>query len=246
MLTDLLCTDNYAMFNTKVASVMGLHAAVYINELLNITQKATQKRKVTEGFVTLNRDYISGRTTLEVAEQLAIDKKLAGVGVLELKSDFPDQIKLNVDTLANLVAADEAALLKKVTKLTTVKTASTSSIKGSARQRTIAELKDYINCSNAELLAAYHEWVDGVYAKPGGFLSKKAITVFQRELDEFTQGDLDLALKILEIATINGYRCAEWAINLFNKDYAKDFYAKYVTETSSAPVRNVLLSSEVF
>ena len=225
MLTDLMCTDNYAMFNIKVANVMGLHAAVYVNEILNITQKAQQKRKIVNGYVTIDRDYVHRRTTIFPEEQISIDKKLVGIGVLLVAEDNPDNIQLSVDTLANLVAADDANLLKKVTKLTEVKSVVQSSTKMSVRQKTILELKDFIKCSNEELLTAYRDWVDGVYANPKGYLSKRAIIVFQRDVDEFARGDLDLALKIIEIATINGWRCAEWAINTFKKDYAKDFYA---------------------
>ena len=116
----------------------------------------------------------------------------------------------------------------------------------SMRQKTILELKDFIKCSNEELLNAYRDWVDGVYANPRGYLSKRAIIVFQRDVDEFARGDLDLALKIIEIATINGWRCAEWAINTFKKDYAKDFYANYTQVAPSMPQRSVSLSDEVF
>ena len=85
---------------------------------------------------------------------------------------------MSVDTLANLVAADDANLLKKVTKLTEVKSVVQSSTKMSMRQKTILELKDFIKCSNEELLNAYRDWVDGVYANPKGYLSKRAIIVF--------------------------------------------------------------------
>lgn len=246
MLTDLMCTDNYAMFNVKVANVMGLHAAVYVNEILNITQKAQQKRKIVDGYVTIDRDYVHRRTTIFPEEQISIDKKLVGIGVLSVAENNPDNIQLSVDTLANLVAADDANLLKKVTKLTEVKSVVQSSTKMSMRQKTILELKDFIKCSNEELLSAYRDWVDGVYANPKGYLSKRAIIVFQRDVDEFARGDLDLALKIIEIATINGWRCAEWAINTFKKDYAKDFYANYTQVAPSVPQRSVSLSDEVF
>ena len=41
MLIDLLSTDNLANYNIKIAQVMGLHSAIYINELINISNKAT-------------------------------------------------------------------------------------------------------------------------------------------------------------------------------------------------------------
>ena len=92
MLTDLMCTDNYAMFNVKVANVMGLHAAVYVNEILNITQKAQQKRKIVDGYVTIDRDYVHRRTTIFPEEQISIDKKLVGIGVLSVAENNPDNI----------------------------------------------------------------------------------------------------------------------------------------------------------
>lgn len=245
MLTDLLCTDNYASFNVKAAHIFGLHTAVYLNEILNITQKAIQKRKLTEGYVTIDRDYIQRRTTLDIAEQLAVDKKLAKVSVIEIASEKPDNIKLNIDTLANLVAVEDAALLKKIAKLSEVKSTTTAGVKMSQRQRTIQSLKGYFVCSNEELLDAYRSWVDGVYASPKGFLSQKAVTLFQREVDDFAKGDLDLALKVVEIATVRGWKCAEWAINEFNKNYARDFYAQYTTPVAVED-RKVELSEEVF
>lgn len=251
MLLDLLCTDNYMSFNIKVANTMGLHAAIYINELLNISRKAEKKATFTpDGFMLVDRKYITSRTTLSVEEQSVLDRKIQGVGVIELKEDNPDCLRVHIDTLANIVASDEARLLQRVSKITAVK--KTSPGAGiSARQRNIQALKNCIRCSNTELLEAYWDWIDGVYANPKGFLSKKAIEIFQRGLDDFAKGDLDLALKVLEIATVNGFRCVEWAIEKFQREYAKDFYSQFVQPATpipdvKAPVRNTQVSEEIF
>ena len=56
MLIDLLATDNQASYNIKIAQVMGLHTAIYINELINISNKATQKNKlIADKFFILDR-----------------------------------------------------------------------------------------------------------------------------------------------------------------------------------------------
>ena len=56
MLIDLLATDNLANYNIKIAQIMGLHTAIYINELINISNKATQKNKlVADKFFILDR-----------------------------------------------------------------------------------------------------------------------------------------------------------------------------------------------
>ena len=63
MLIDLLCTDNYVSFNINIAKVMGLNYAIYISELLNISNKATAKKKLLDGKFKVDRDYIANRTT---------------------------------------------------------------------------------------------------------------------------------------------------------------------------------------
>ena len=69
MLIDLLSTDNLANYNVKIAQVMGLHSAIYINELINISNKATQKNKlVSDKYFILDRKYITKRTNLSVEE----------------------------------------------------------------------------------------------------------------------------------------------------------------------------------
>ena len=75
MILDLLSTDMYISFNIKLAHRIGLQAAIYLGELLNINKKAIQKEKIIDGnFFKLNRDYIEQRTTLQKQEQKELDK----------------------------------------------------------------------------------------------------------------------------------------------------------------------------
>ena len=70
------------------------------------------------------------------------------------------------------------------------------------------------------------------------------MTIFQNELYAYTNGDVDLALKLVDIATIGGYRNFEWAKNEFEKDYADSFRRQY----TQMPVKRKTVSSagEVF
>ena len=81
----------------------------------------------------------------------------------------------------------------------------------------IEALKQGLNISNSELLEAYKGWIDGVYSNPKGFLSKRSIEIFQNQLNDYTKGDLDVALAILDIATVNGYRDVTWAITKYEE-----------------------------
>ena len=244
MLIDLLSTDNLANYNVKIAQVMGLHTAIYVNELINISNKATQKNKlIVDKFFILDRRYITKRTTLELEEQLAIDNKLMKVDVMQKPAGEVDNIYIDIDKLASMISSDDKQFLDSVTKKTKVKTTVLPGMKQTVKQKQASEMKSYITVTFPELKEAFESWVDGVLANPKGFLSKKAVSLFQRDVDTFANGDLDIALKVIEIATINGYRDASWAINVFNRDYANNFRNRFV---STATQRRAEVADEVF
>ena len=102
--------------------------------------------------------------------------------------------------------------------------------------------------TNVELRDAYYEWIESVLAKKGA-MTKAAVIAAQSNVDKFSQRNLDIALKVLEIATINGYRDITWAINNYNKDYKVGYSVApqpAVRTTQSAPPPRKRLSDEVF
>ena len=246
MLLDLLSTDNLANYNVKIAQVMGLHTAIYINELINISNKAIKKKKlISAKYFLLNREYITKRTTLELEEQLAIDSKLIKVSVIQKPDSDVDHIYLDIDKLAEIISSDDSAYLDKVKKKTEIKTAALPGMKQTLRQKQAEEFKNSITITHPELKEAYDGWVDGVLANPKGFLSKRAIKIFIDTVDSFADGYLDVALTIINIAAVNGYRDATWAINKYNEENKKNNTVRnnYV-DTSKQ--RIVKLGNEVF
>lgn len=218
MLLDILNSDNYINFNIRAAQIFGLNAAVYCSELLNIFKKASKKNKlIDDNYFKIDRKYIFERTTLSIEEQLIIDANLLKVNILSKHKDNPDIISFDAQLFASIITDDNAKLIENISKK--VKINAPKGVKESARQRIIAELKDSIVCSNYELLTALRNWVDSIYSNPkGGYLSKTAVKVFQDTLNNYTQGDLDLALRIVQIADIQGYRDCNWAIAVHEKD----------------------------
>ena len=222
MLIDLLATDNLANYNIKIAQIMGLHTAIYINELINISNKATQKNKlVADKFFVLDRKYITKRTTLALEEQLAIDTKLHKVGVMQKADNEIDLIYLDIEKLAEIISSDDSEYLDKVKKKTQVKTAALPGMKMTLRQKQAEELKQSLTITHPELKAAYEGWIEGVYANPKGFLSKSAVKVFIDTIDQFANGYLDVALSVINIATVGGWRDATWAIDKYNEQQSK-------------------------
>ena len=229
--------DNYVNFNIKLAEILGLHPAIYISELLNINEKAVRKEKVANNCFKVVRSYITKRTTLSVQEQKEIDSLLVSIGVLKVNSESSDLLTLDLTMLTSLVSA-EPTDVEKLKKLV-----NTNKPKRRTKAQVIVDqLKTLVVAENEELRQAYFDWIDAVHAKQG-WMSAKSVTVGQKTIDTYCNHNLDMALHLLEIASIGGYRDIQWAINTYEKDYKLNYHIP------AAPVkaRTVSeLSEEVF
>ena len=239
MLIELLSLSNYVSYNIKVAQILGLEAAIYINEITNINEKALRKNKLDENFFTIDREYIFNRTTLTPEKQKEIEKNLLKIGILEKAENNPDTILLNITVLTSILMSPDETLIKNISKLAQAKPT-----KATKAQAIIENLKTNIITTNEELIEAYSEWIDSVYTKQG-WMSKKAVICAQQVVDEFSNRNLDVALKVIEIATINGYRDMTWAVNSYKKDYNVSYR---ITSAPSTPTTFMIpqVSDEVF
>ena len=251
MFIDLLANDNNVSYNVKLAQLLGLHVAVYISEILNIFNKAQRKNKLTEdGYFKLVRRYMTERTTLQQQEQVEIEKLLSQLNILSIHPSDSALLRVDINMLASIAANDSIQLVSDVAEI--VNKNVKKNPKESKRQKVIQDLKDFVICSNDELLQSYHDWIDAIYSSPNGYLSRKAITLFQTTLNNYAKGDLDLALAILNVATIQGYKDANWAINSYlkNEHISKQYMspAKRKEEATNSTLINTppVLSGEVF
>lgn len=233
MLLDLLSTSNNICFNSKIASMVGLKPAIYISEVLNIYDKATRKNVLAENkYCTLDRSYIERRTTLSKDEQMESEKVLSDLNILEKNKD--GSVYLNVKSIIALMSANEeiVSAVEKKSKAT----------RKTRRQSQFDALKSYIICDNEELKSAYCDWIDAVGANPKGFLSKRSIEIFQKNIDDFSNHNLDVALKLIEIAIVGGFRDASWAI----ESYRRQFGVSYRLPESSQITSKDQLSEVIF
>ena len=241
MLIDLLSTSNYISFNIKVAEIIGLHSAIYISELMNINDKAIRKNKTEENCFILDRNYLQKRTTLKEEEQIEIEKTLSKIGILSKPKEKDNCVCLNINVLTSLLVSGDEKLIGDIKDL--------SKIKKDNKQTKAAKIKealiDNIITTNEELRQAYIEWIDAVYAKQG-WMSNKSVTVAQRTVDEFCNRNLDLALKLIEIATVNAYRDMTWAINKYNSDLKNNSYMTINNFNQPVAQKAAKLSDEVF
>lgn len=236
MLIDLLSMDNYVNFNIQFAQILGLHTAIYLSELLNINEKAVRKNKVKDNFFTIDRKYIKDRTTLEVTEQKEIDACLLGLGILKQDKENMDTLTLDLTVLASLVSSEPTTIkdLQKIVK--------NAMPKKRTKAAAIADnLKAKVDVKNPELYELYCQWIDTVIHKQG-WMSVTSVTTAPQVLDAYCDHNLDLALEIMKIASLNGYRDIQWAINSYESEHK-------VSYKPSKPVTNreqIRVSSEVF
>ena len=238
MLIDLLSMDNYVQYNIKIAEILGLHPAIYISELLNINEKAVRKDKILDNCFVVDREYIQKRTTLSKEEQKEIDTILLNLGILKKSDDNEDSMTLDLTILSSLVAAEPLS----VKNLEKVIAASAPKRKRTKTEAIIDSLKSHVSVNNQELKEAYYDWIDAVYAKQG-WMSVKSVTVGQKTVDNYCDHNLDLALTLLEIASLHGYRDIQWAVNKYEEDYKLSYHIP--SSNNSKPVSKEL-SKEVF
>lgn len=226
MLIDILSTANNVCFNSKIAHIVGLKPAIYIAEVLNIYDKATRKNALdAENYCTLDREYITKRTTLSLKDQMEAETLLKEIKILNVGSD--SSVYLNINVILDLLADERDIKLSISTKKLIKKYPN----RGTQRQGIADSLKNFVETENDELREAYKDWIDAVYANPKGFLSKRSIQIFQKTIETFANHDLDLALKLIEIATVNGMRDANWAI----ESYKRQFGVSYRLPTETLP-----------
>lgn len=214
MLIDLFATDNYGQYNIQIAKMWGLDVAVYLNEVLNINEKAIRKNKTSDCFFVLDRDYLTSRTTLTEKQQIEIEDKLENINILEKRETCT--IHVDIVLLANLIGSEDEDLKKHVKKLVDLKSKKSKQTK---RESIIQNLKSNIRTGNDKLDDYMSQWVD-VICEKNGYMTKTAIEETQNKLISYSSPDLNKAYDIIKIAIINGHRDINWSIEKYEKDHA--------------------------
>lgn len=240
MFVDLLNSYNYIMVNMDAIRVFGLHSAVYTSELLNIYKKAVLKKRLVKAidgdYFKVDRKFIEKRTTLSVDDQINCDVKLIQAGVLKQYNNDADTLKFDVELFASLIAEEDVKLVQKTLRSVP------QTAKETKQSAIVTRLKESVVCSNLELLTAIRGWIDAIFAGPSPFLSLRQVELFQKTLNEYTKGDLDLALKVVELATVHAYKDCQWAINLVensNKPFSRQTATVRTTRQERATKQTV-------
>jgi hypothetical protein len=74
--------------------------------------------------------------------------------------------------------------------------------------------------TDPEVRAAYERWVDGMIDAANCRFTKAVVQVFEKTVTEYSSNKA-IRLKIIEIATTNSYKDAQWAINKLDGGFKK-------------------------
>ena len=193
--------------NKRLCKLVGFEVAAYWAELQSILKQVVKKQTADEqGFFTLDREYVERETTLSITKQLKCEEKLAAMGVLAKDPDSPNRITISVNNMVEIIPDEDTKKLRKSTKAT----------RDEAKAAKIAGMKEtmkkFLTESDSELRAAYELWIDGMIDAANCRFTRAVVQLFEKTVTEYTT-DKFVRLKIIEIATMNSYRDATWAIN---------------------------------
>lgn len=238
MLLDLLRTDNYVSFNKKLAHTIGLEQAIYVNQIINIMGKAIKKNKVyNDGYVKVDRNYIFEQTTLTVERQLEIENSLITTFLLLKNFDNPDLVKIDTQLLADITSSDNVKVNEEISKKVTKNTKITKEQK----QNIIYEkLKNYIDSGDTTLDQHIDAWLKTIVCDKGIPLNKEAVLKFQNDVYDYSKGNLQKALGVVDCATTSMYKECQWAIN----KYEKDNYVKLQSQPKETATKEKLANIE--
>jgi hypothetical protein len=161
------------------------------------------------GFFTLDRDYIERETTLTINKQLKAEEKLVAMGVVMKDPNNPNKLAISVSNMVEIITDEDTTKLKK-----------SSAVKKDDKAAKIAgikaTMKKAILETDIEVRAAYERWVDGMIDAANCRFTKAVVQVFENTITQYTT-DKAIRLKLIEIATTNSYRDANWAIEKLTK-----------------------------
>lgn len=191
--------------NKKLVKIAGFEVAAYWAELQSILKQVVKKQTADErGFFTLDRDYVERETTLSVTKQLKCEEKLLSLGVLLKDPAEPNRISIAVNGMVAVITDEDTTKLKK-----------SGSAQADAKAAKIAgmkaTMKKAILETDTELRAAYERWVDGMIDAANCRFTKAVVQLFEETVSTYTP-DKAKRLRIIEIATANSYKDANWAI----------------------------------
>ena len=214
MLLDIMSPYRELPVNIKAIQIFGIPCAAYWAELVNIYPRVIQKKmgdlQQSGGYFTVDREYVQSRLALSVEEQLTFDAALARVGVLGVDPNDPNKISIDLDTMFEILAEDDAKVLKKIRDKAKTKKTDEAEAKRRGKIATFTGFTATLS-HTPEVQEAYKLWVESIIEGKRGNLTKGVIQIFHDTLCEYTQ-DPATQVRIIREAAAAGYTNVSWVL----------------------------------
>ena len=201
--------------NKRLVKIAGFEVAAYWAELQSILRQVVKKRTADElGFFRLDRDYLEKETTLTINKQLKCEETLIAMGVVAKDPNNPNKLSISVSNMIEVITDEDNNKLKKpsVAVQKDAKLAKLNAIKFNMKKALLEP--------DLELRSAYERWIEGMMDSASCRFNRAIVQLFEKTITDYTQ-DKAVRLKIIEIATVNSYKDATWAINKLPASSAK-------------------------
>ena len=200
--------------NKRLVKIAGFEVAAYWAELQSVLKQVVKKQTMDEqGFFLLDRSYVERETTLTISKQLKCEEKLIELGALLRDAENPNRIAIGVNAMVAVITGEDTTKLKKSGR-------SSADEKAAKIAGMKATMKKALVETDPEIRAAYERWIDGMIDAANCRFTKAVVQLFEKTIAEYTDNKT-LRLKIIEIATINSYKDATWAINKLDNPFKR-------------------------
>lgn len=214
MLIELLSNSNNQTYNVWLAHKIGLNVAIYFSVLLDDYKLALEEGNVDdEQFFIPNRKFITAKTTFTDTDQFNFEDCLNKLGFITFSKD-KSKCKLNLNLFIGMMNAEN----KEIDAFcSTIKNTSINKNEG-----ILIGVKKKINKNYpGNVQNALSEWLNTINEKYG-YVNKTMIAQAQKQLDNVIYSDLNKALEIIEIATVQAYRDMTWAFSRYDELHKTD------------------------
>ena len=206
-------------YNVELAKKYGVKSAILLSYVFSLRSATVDKE------VLLNREQIKNATGLIESEQKEAEDILYQNHILTLKQ-FTGKAEGNY-YIVNPIQIDRSEtnqtisnmFIPKATQI--IEQESRISKEDVKRESIKRNLKNSVQVSDDTLKQYIWSWIDTIYEKPNGFLSKSAVELAVQELSNFST-DVSVRIEVLKIAIKFGYKDIKWAINSYQRWGKKD------------------------
>ena len=220
--------------NKRLVKLTSFEVAAYWSELQSILKQVVKKKTADEhGFFVLDRDYVERETTLTVTKQLKCEAKLVEMGVVAKDPDNPNRITISVSNMIEIITDEDTTKLKKATK------AAKDEAMAAKAEGIKQNMKKALEETDIDLRKAYELWIDSMIDAANCRFTRAVVQLFEKTVTDYTP-DKDKRLKIIEIATINAYKDASWAISRLSNTRQRPVATSFVpTKVCTGTAENV-------